>query len=113
MNRLFTVILAAISRLKTFQIIQHPSVSRWSLIPPFLALSGFLTAGSAETLGDFTYTVTNDTVIINGYVGSSGNAIIPEEIDGKEVTTIAPQSFSRCTNLTTIEIPSTVTQIGQ
>ena len=69
---------------------------------------------SAETYGDYEYSVRDDgTVWITGYSGSAEKVDIPEKIDGKSVTRIGDEAFRFCRNLTSITIPDSVTVIGR
>ena len=43
---------------------------------------------------------------------TSGGLVIPEKIDGKSVCSIGDLAFSGCANLTSVTIPSGVTNIG-
>lgn len=61
---------------------------------------------------DFIYTIGGNNVTITGYVGVDGDVVIPEKIDGKNVTFIDDLAFCRCERLTTIKIPNGVTHIG-
>src|SRR5215471_8602121 len=60
---------------------------------------------------DFTYTNTNGTITITGYIGPGGNVAIPANIGGLPVTAIGGVTFMGNTNLTAITIPDTVTNI--
>ena len=67
-------------------------------------------------LGDLSYygTTTGDAICIGDCEPSAtGDLVIPETIDGKPVIHIAENAFSRCTNLTSITIPDSVTSIGR
>ena len=69
---------------------------------------------SAETYGDFQYSVLDDgTVEITKYIGSAEKVDIPEKIDGKSVTRIGDSAFERCSNIESIAIPESVTSIGR
>ena len=52
-----------------------------------------------------------DYSTIIGYGGEDKNVIIPEEVNGVKVTTIAANAFASC-GLTSIVIPDSVTAIG-
>ncbi len=75
-----------------------------------VALSG--TIASAETSGDFTYTVKDGKATITGYSGSATNVTIPSKLGGVTVTEIAGKSFTGNTTITSVTIPATVTVIG-
>ena len=89
----------------------------FSLVTVFImaiSLAGVLPAinVSAETYGDYEYTVLYDgTVEITGYTGSETDIEIPDEIDGKAVTRIEYYAFANC-SLTSVTIPNSVTNIG-
>ena len=64
---------------------------------------------SAETWGDYEYTVLEDgTVEITDYTGNDAEVIIPEEIEGKEVTVIGEDAFFGCYMAEKIYIPKTL-----
>jgi len=57
---------------------------------------------------------TDGTLTITGYEGFNvDNVTIPSEIDGKKVTALDEYAFYRHTEITTIEIPSSITSIGE
>ncbi|MDR1778741.1 MAG: leucine-rich repeat protein, partial [Clostridiales Family XIII bacterium] len=67
--------------------------------------------------GDFFYT-TNDNsfVTITGYKGAGGDVVIPDEIEGIPVMSIAQEAFRNSENfslVTSVTIPDTVTFIGK
>lgn len=65
-------------------------------------------------IGDWDYQVLDDgTVEITGYAGSDKVVMIPDTIEGKKVSSIGDWAFSDCSSLTSIEIPSGVTSIGE
>ena len=86
-----------------------------------LTLSDFSITASAEDsdeygyiYGDFRYDYIYNgttTIQINKYLGDTENVVIPEEINGQKVTSIAGNSFSGCT-MKSLQIPDTVTEIG-
>ena len=68
---------------------------------------------SAETEGNFTYTVSDGGAIITGF-GSSyeGDVVIPDTLGGYAVTEIGDNAFYEHTGITSITIPEGVTSIG-
>ena len=66
--------------------------------------------GNAKYL---TWTDNGNSVLITGLSDKnvSGELIIPEEIDGKPVTGIAPGTFANCSRLTAVTIPGTVSYV--
>ena len=70
-------------------------------------------AGYADQFGDFTYVEYDTTTEITDFPeGAIGDVIIPSEIVGKPVTSIGDGTFFRCTSLTSVTIPDSVTSIG-
>ena len=67
----------------------------------------------ANAASDFIYetTVDGSAVVIQKYIGSRGNVIVPEEIEGYKVTTIGESSFSGVKNIASVVLPSSVTTI--
>ena len=49
------------------------------------------------------------SVTITGYTGDGGDVVIPSVIDGKPVTSIGDYAFEKCTGLTSVTIPDSVT----
>lgn len=69
---------------------------------------------SAETSGDFEYTILEDgTAEISSYIGLATQLVIPETIDGYAVTSIGDYAFCYCTAFTSITIPDSITSIGE
>ncbi len=92
--------------------IPPPLISRlWlSLALLFLAAAPL----RADSFGLFTYRIVDGTTIeITGYPqGATGPVVIPAEIVGKPVTSIAYMAFYGCRGLTSVAIPPSVTTIG-
>ena len=64
------------------------------------------------TSKDYKYSVVDNEVVIDEYLGNDRDVKIPETIDGKRVTSIGEDAFSGCTDLTSITIHDSVTSIG-
>ena len=78
-----------------------------------LGVGGNAIVASAETSGDFEYSVDSGNVRITRYIGSGGPVDIPATIDGKPVTSIGEFAFQQCSGITSINIPNSVTSIQQ
>ncbi len=52
-------------------------------------------------------------IVIEKYTGSSENAVIPKQIDGKDVVEIGSRAFENCGEIKRIEIPETVVRTGK
>ena len=86
------------------------SLSLVALITAWVGLKS-----SAESYGDFTYTITNGTVNITDYSISSSTLIFPSEINGLPVTRIASNhgvKYRIYQSITNVVIPSSVTTLG-
>ena len=66
----------------------------------------------ALTFGSFEYEINNGEVTITDCQTDITEAVIPAEIGGLPVTAIGFGVFMDCTSLTSVEIPNTVTSIG-
>lgn len=74
---------------------------------------GYGVTVSADTSGDFEYTVLEDgTVEITDYTGLATVVNIPLQIDGFNVSSIGNYAFDSCDNITDVTIPNGVTKIG-
>ena len=61
---------------------------------------------------DFTYTVYDNYVEINGYTGTDLYVVIPSEIESKPVTKIGNSAFE-WSSVLDIELPESITEIGE
>lgn len=61
---------------------------------------------------DFEYDITDTGVVITKYIGQSKNCIIPQMIDGIEVTSIGNYAFEDNKSIKRIAIPDSVNSIG-
>ena len=83
---------------------------------PAFALDTQSTTVSAHTENaetDFACVVLSDgTIEIAGYTGTSSEVVIPEFIDGKKVTSIGNSAFFKNSLITNVTIPSGAVRIG-
>lgn len=71
------------------------------------------TKAQAETYGNLTYSISNNTVIIADCKAfAAGKLTIPDTIDGYPVVAIGAGAFKKCVSITQITLPDTVTSIG-
>lgn len=70
---------------------------------------------SADTYGDYTYTVSGGKATITGYSGPGGTVTIPSTIGSGNypVTAIGDMAFFWKSSLTSVTIPNSVTHIGE
>lgn len=61
---------------------------------------------------DFEYTVNEDSVVINKYIGSSDTVYIPYKIEDKMVTSIGDNAFAS-TAVKIVVLPSSITSLGR
>ena len=65
-----------------------------------------------ESISEFMYTEYDNYVVITGYIGVLGEPVfVPDYINGKPVTGISQGAFSYRSGISSINIPSTVTNI--
>lgn len=79
-----------------------------------VVLAGMLAFGcaSADTYGDYTYTVSSGEATITGYYGT-GAVTIPASLNGYPVTAIGDNAFNGSnTEVTSVTIPEGVIRIG-
>ena len=78
----------------------------------YVGTSVSVSASEAWAFGDFEYKVNdNDNIEITKYIGSGGDVVIPDTIDGKNVISIGKKAFVGSWNLRSINIPDSVTEI--
>lgn len=84
-----------------------------SLLSLSMLLSMFNFSAYAASVSDLEYKTENGEIIITGCDSlTKGTLVIPAKINGKKVTRIDDGVFSICDELTSIELPSTITEIG-
>lgn len=66
---------------------------------------------SAETEGDFTYTVSDGNAVITKYSSDESNVVIPDTLGGYKVTGIGDRAFISCTKIKSITIPASITHM--
>lgn len=67
---------------------------------------------SAETSGDYQYTVTDGKATITGYTGDGGDVTIPSTLGDYPVTSIGDYAFAYCDDLTSLTFPNSITYVG-
>ena len=68
---------------------------------------------TVKTDNNYRYVVQSDnTIKITRYLGDESKIIIPDKIDGLEVTKIAKGAFKKLQNITYVKVPDSVTYIG-
>jgi hypothetical protein len=72
----------------------------------------FLLALPAVVQAQFDFAVSNGVATITGYNGPGGVVVIPSTANGYSVTCIGDYAFFNNTNLTSIVIPNSITNIG-
>ena len=70
-------------------------------------------AGVVTAPADFTYTVENDRCTITQYNGKASIVVVPAEIDGHPVLSIAASAFKNKDTLTAVKFSEGITTIGQ
>lgn len=85
----------------------------WTAI--LLAALLLLTAAavSAETDGDFTYTLENGKATVTAYSGSAAALTVPSSLGGCPVTAIGEFAFAGCFELTSVTLPEGVTAVEE
>ena len=62
--------------------------------------------------GDYEYSIVDNSVTIDRYTGSDSVVVMPDNIDGYDVTGIAGSAFAGCTSIKDIKLPESITYIG-
>ena len=62
--------------------------------------------------GDYKYSIVDNNAVIDKYTGSNSTVIVPDNIDGYDVTGIGNYAFAGCTNIKDIKLPETLESIG-
>ena len=84
---------------------QRPLHKAWWTLALFILISpGILRA-------QFGYSIQNGTATITSYRGPGGQLSIPSKIDGLPVTAIGQYMLAGCSDLTSIKIPDSITNI--
>ncbi len=86
----------------------HPQTSAVGL----QTISNALSVAVEPNADQFTYTISDGTVTLTGYLGTFSNIRIPAEIEGSPVTAIAGGAFENAEQLHVLVIPDTVLSIG-
>ena len=69
---------------------------------------------NGQTEDGLKWALTSDrSVVVYKYTGEQENLIIPEKINGHDVTRIYDKTFQQNETLTSIELPDTLTEIGE
>ena len=83
------------------------------LILALILAAALAVSASADTSGDWRYSVSNGEAMIIGYHGSDTEVTIPSTLGGCIVTGIDKDAFYGHSRLTGITIPDSVTSIGE
>ncbi len=73
---------------------------------------GMYSHAETQTLNDFEYTVSGNTVTLTAYTGKDAEPVIPVSIGGKKVTAIGPECFRGNVKIKSIKVPEGITEIG-
>ena len=95
-KRLTAVILSALMAVSAFSALPVSAAEVESNTSAVSSDENFIS-------GDYEYSLLDDgTIEISKYVGNDSDVTIPDEIDGKKVTSIGEWAFSSLLNLTNI-----------
>ena len=99
------------------QVVLHCSIcEEWVTVNKIKANHTMVdgTCTACGHVGDWEYRIQEETntVIITGYSGTDGEPVIPETIQGKPVTAIAPGAFKNVGGIYAITLPDNLLEIG-
>ena len=81
--------------------------------PPNITDNNDGTKDPESPVSDFKYTENDDgDITITEYIGTAAEVVIPEIIEGKNVTEISNTCFSANTAIISVTLPETITNIG-
>ena len=87
-----------------------------ALLPETASASGVTSGDGVEsypvTGGNIYYRISGDVAVVVGCDYTVTSAVIPDELGGKPVTTIATSAFRENYSLTSVTLPSGLTTIG-
>jgi hypothetical protein len=112
MSRMARIIPQPVSGTSLTRFNQFSFFVHWNCLALFLVLSGMMIPGRADTFGDFTYTSTNSSVAITGYIGPGGDVVIPDTIENKPITAVGRYAFSYDNRVIGVVMPDSVINIG-
>src|SRR5438067_7063128 len=67
----------------------------------------------AKMQAQFICATNHGTITITGYTGADAVVVIPSTTNGLPVTSLGNKAFGDCSNLTSVTIPNSVTNIGK
>ena len=79
-----------------------------------LTLHLFLQIAECNQYGQLSYSISNNRVtILDCSSDAEGTIVVPEEIEGVDVTEIEDYAFFDCTKITQVALPQAITNIGE
>ena len=76
------------------------------------AITASTVSATAETEGDWEYSVSDQEVCITKYTGYENDVVIPSQLGGLPVTSIGDSAFKKCDRIVSVVIPDGVKTIG-